>query len=223
MQAAGRNFSMKQNPRSGVMVLRRNDAGTVFNFRLVSRRAIPYKLPARNLCKKESGGAAGAFSRSARQSVSMSFEPRARRFRVRCFHALPERDRRIKSAINENGGDVMKACIVILGILLVAGIAVAADIDGKWEGELDMGGQKIPVSYTFKAEGAVLTGSTPIMDQEYKIQDGKINGNNISFSITMNMGQEMKVDYKGVLSGGNLTLSFDMMGQTTEIKLKKAK
>ena len=39
----------------------------------------------------------------------------------------------------------------------------------------------------------------------------------------MNMGQEMKIDYKGVLSGGELKLSFDMMGQTTEMVLKKAK
>lgn len=115
----------------------------------------------------------------------------------------------------------MRLCVFALVLLLTAGIAYGADIDGKWEGELDMQGQKYPVSYTFKAEGNVLTGSTPIMDQEYQIQDGKIEGNNISFSITMNMGQEMKIDYKGVLSGGELKLSFDMMGQTTEVLLKK--
>jgi len=117
----------------------------------------------------------------------------------------------------------MKLWVFALVLLLAAGIAYAADIDGKWEGELDMMGQKTPVSYTFKAEGNVLTGSTPIMDQEYQIQDGKIDGNNISFSIVMNMGQEMKIDYKGVLTGDELKLSFDMMGQTTEIQLKKAK
>jgi hypothetical protein len=116
----------------------------------------------------------------------------------------------------------MRLCVFTFVLLLVAGIAYGADIDGKWTGELDMGGQKIPVSYTFKAEGAVLTGSTPIMEQELKIQNGKINGNNISFSIVMNMGEEMKIDYKGVLAGGVLKLSFDMMGQTTEIQLKKA-
>lgn len=116
----------------------------------------------------------------------------------------------------------MRLCVFVLGLLLVAGIAYGADIDGKWEGELDMQGQKFPVSYTFKAEGAVLTGSTPIMDQEYQIQDGKIDGANISFSIVMNMGEEMKIDYTGVLSGGELKLSFDMMGQTTEMTLKKS-
>jgi hypothetical protein len=118
-------------------------------------------------------------------------------------------------------GVFMKLCVLALSILLVAGIAYGADIDGTWKGEMDMMGQTMPISYTFKAEGNVLTGTTPIMDQEYKIQDGKINGNNISFSVVMNFGQEMKVDYKGVLSGNELKLSWDMMGQATEVVLKK--
>jgi hypothetical protein len=33
----------------------------------------------------------------------------------------------------------------------------------------------------------------------------------------------MKVEYKGVLSGDELKLSWDMMGQQTEVTLKKAK
>jgi hypothetical protein len=61
------------------------------------------------------------------------------------------------------------------------------------------------------------------MEQEYKIQDGNIDGNKISFSITMTMGQEMKVDYKGVLTGGELKISWDMMGQPSEVLVKKAK
>jgi hypothetical protein len=108
--------------------------------------------------------------------------------------------------------------------LLAAGIACGADIDGKWEGELDMMGQTMPVSYNFKADGNVLTGTTPGMQgEEMELQDGKIDGNNISFSIVFDMmGQETKIDYKGVVEGNEIKLSFDMMGQTTEILLKKA-
>lgn len=116
----------------------------------------------------------------------------------------------------------MRLCVLALSLLLVAGVAYGADIDGTWTGEMDMMGQKMPISYTFKAEGNVLTGSTPIMEQEMKIQDGKIDGNNISFSVVFNFGEEMKVDYKGVLSGNELKLSWDMMGQATEVVLKKA-
>jgi len=116
----------------------------------------------------------------------------------------------------------MRLCVFTLGLLLFAGIAYGADIDGTWEGEMDMMGEAMPVSYTFKADGNVLTGSTPVMEQEMQIQDGKIDGNNISFSVVFNFGEEMKVDYTGVLSGGELTLSMDMMGQAMEFVLKKA-
>jgi hypothetical protein len=118
----------------------------------------------------------------------------------------------------------MKSCAFVLAMLLVAGMAFAADIDGKWTGELDMGGQKIPVEYTFKAEGAKLTGFTPIMEQKTEIKDGKIDGNNVSFSISFGEGEQgMKIDYKGVIAGNKLTLKFDMMGQASELVLTKAK
>jgi hypothetical protein len=127
-------------------------------------------------------------------------------------------------ADNLKGGIYMKSCAFVLAMLLVAGMAFAADIDGKWTGELDMGGQKIPVEYNFKANGATLTGSTPIMEQKIDIKDGKIDGNNVSFSITIGEGEQgMKIEYKGVLAGDKLTLKFDMMGQPSELVLKKAK
>jgi hypothetical protein len=120
--------------------------------------------------------------------------------------------------------EFMRLFAFTMMFLLVAGIACAADIDGKWEGELDMMGQTIPVSYNFNADGAVLTGTTPGMQgEEMELQDGKIDGDNISFSVVFDMqGQEMKIDYKGVVTGNEIKLSFDMMGQTTEILLKKA-
>ena len=118
----------------------------------------------------------------------------------------------------------MKYCAFVLAISLVAGFAIAADIDGKWTGEIDFGGQKMPVEYTFKADGATLTGSTQIMENPVNIKDGKINGNNISFSLSFGEGEQaMKIEYKGVLTGNQLKLTFDMMGQSTDILLKKSK
>lgn len=121
----------------------------------------------------------------------------------------------------------MKICALTLGLLMLcAGMAVAADIDGKWEGKIagPDGGDGFPVAYTFKAEGAVLTGSTTVMDNAINIKDGKIDGNNISFTVIMDFGgQEMKSDYKGVLSGDSLKLSSEMMGQPMEFTLKRAK
>jgi len=120
----------------------------------------------------------------------------------------------------------LKNCLLVVGLMLVAAMAFAAPIDGKWVGEVPgMDGSPMKISYTFKAEGATLTGSTTSPDgKEMAIKDGKIDGNNISFSIAFDMGgQEMKMDMKGVLSGDDLKLTMDMMGQPMEIPLKRAK
>jgi hypothetical protein len=112
-------------------------------------------------------------------------------------------------------------------MLLVAGFAFGADIDGKWTGSIQgMDGNNITINYTFKADGTTLTGATtgPPDGKDIAIKDGKIDGNNISFSVTLDFGgQEMKMEYKGVLSGDQLKLTFDMMGQPSEILLKRAK
>jgi len=120
-------------------------------------------------------------------------------------------------------GQYMRYFMLAVGILILAGLAVAADVDGKWTGTIP--GMDIPVAYTFKADGTTLTGSSSGPENStIPIKDGKIDGNNISFSVTFDFGGEAtKIDYKGVVSTDQIKLSFDMMGQTTEILLKKAK
>ncbi|MBN1570568.1 MAG: hypothetical protein JXA73_22180 [Acidobacteria bacterium] len=120
----------------------------------------------------------------------------------------------------------MRNCLLVLVSILIAGMAFAAPIDGKWVGEIQgMDGAPTKISYTFKADGATLTGTTSGPDgKEVAIKDGKIDGNKISFSISFDMGgQEMKMDMTGVLSGDDLKLSMDMMGTPLEIPLKRAK
>jgi hypothetical protein len=115
--------------------------------------------------------------------------------------------------------------------LVMTGMSFAADIDGTWTGSLDMGGQAMPVGFTFKAEGTTLTGTMPGMPgpdgspaKPIAIKNGKIDGNNISFSVSIAMGeQEMKIDYKGVLSGESLKINGEAMGNPFEFTLKKAK
>ncbi len=116
----------------------------------------------------------------------------------------------------------MKYTVLAIAVLLAATCAFAADVDGKWAGTIP--GMDIPVSYTFKAEGTTLTGTSSGPDNTtIPIKDGKIDGNKISFNVSFDMGgQEIKLEYKGVVAADQIKLTFDMMGQTTEIPLKKA-
>ena len=108
--------------------------------------------------------------------------------------------------------------------LLLAAPIFAADIDGKWTGNIDAGAGPMPVVYNFKAEGATLTGSTTGPDgMEIKISDGKIEGNNISFTLNLDFGgMPFSLACKGVLSGSDLKMSMDFAGMPFEFALKKA-
>ena len=118
----------------------------------------------------------------------------------------------------------MKYFSLILGVLLLAGFAFAADVDGKWTGTVaGMDGNDITIDFKFKAEGTKLTGVHIANGQETAIENGKIDGNNISFTVTLNLGQEMKIEHKGVVSGDEIKITYDMMGQPGEMLLKKVK
>lgn len=119
----------------------------------------------------------------------------------------------------------MKRFALVLALLLVAGFAFGADVDGKWTTEMPgMDGAPMKLGYSFKADGAVLTGTTTGPDgKEMAIKDGKIDGNKISFVVVISMGdQEMKLEYKGVVSPNEIKLTLDMMGQPMDMVLKKA-
>ena len=109
--------------------------------------------------------------------------------------------------------------------LLLAGTALAADVDGTWTGAVSTPGGDFPVNFTFKADGTTLTGT--MLDQENNqipIKDGKIDGNNISFTVSVEYGgQEMTLSFKGVVAADQIKLSQEVMGQLFEFTVKKAK
>lgn len=106
----------------------------------------------------------------------------------------------------------MRTLILTVLFVFVAGIASAAGIDGTWNGEIAGmgGGEPMKISYTFKADGKTLTGSTKGPDgNEIAIKDGKIDGNKFSYAIDI-MGQTMKLN--GELKGDTMELKMDMGG-----------
>ena len=115
----------------------------------------------------------------------------------------------------------------VLAMILAIGVpAVAADVDGKWNGSIPgLDGSNFAVAFTFKADGEKLTGSTTGIDgAEVAIKDGKIDGKNISFTVTFDFGgMDFMLAYKGVVSPEEIKLSGDAGGMPFEFVLKKAK
>jgi len=128
-----------------------------------------------------------------------------------------------------------KLLFVTTILLALAFAASAADIDGKWVYEQAgrQGGNPVKVTLSLKAEGGKLTGnvSRPGRDgnnMESPITDGKIEGSNVSFKTTMQMGgNAMTSEYVGKLEGGDLKLTITRPGrdgnmQKSDVVAKKA-
>jgi hypothetical protein len=116
----------------------------------------------------------------------------------------------------------MKLHKLALGLLLLAVSAFAADIDGKWSGTISTPNGDFPQNFTFKADGAVLSGSLEFMPgMAVPISEGKVDGNNISFTVTLDFGMPFKLTYTGVVSGNELKVKGDAAGMPFEFVLKK--
>jgi len=98
---------------------------------------------------------------------------------------------------------------IVVCSLLVAGIAFAAGIDGKWMSERTMGQNTIKMIFDLKAAGSSLTGSVSVERQQGPVKadiaDGKIDGNKFSFKVTME-GRNGKATtaYEGTVDGDTL-------------------
>src|SRR5262245_36560692 len=114
---------------------------------------------------------------------------------------------------------------ITIALLLFSAPAFAADVDGKWGGTIMGPMGDINISFTFKADGAKLTGTTVGPDgTELAIKDGKIDGNKISFLISLDFGgMPFDLAYTGVVSPTEIKLTADFGGMPFEFSVKKEK
>ena len=106
----------------------------------------------------------------------------------------------------------------ILSVLALLSVSVftlaAADATGKWTAEMPgRDGNTQTNTFDLKVDGSTVTGmmSTPRGDQA--ITDGKVDGDNIMFTVVMKMGDnERKLNFKGVMSGDSIKFTRTMEG-----------
>jgi len=116
----------------------------------------------------------------------------------------------------------------ILCLMAVAvGVASAADISGNWKATADFGGNAIERTFVFKVDGNKLTGeTTSSMMGKSTIADGKVDGDSVTFSITVKFqDNEMTLSYKGKVNGKGdelkLTSESAQGGQSIEWNAKR--
>lgn len=110
----------------------------------------------------------------------------------------------------------MKA--VVLTILL-AGVALAADVSGKWRAEFTTpDGTPRVNTFTLKQDGEKVTGTVAGTQDETPIQEGKVAGDAISFTADRPFGRFV---YKGTISGDEIKFTVDFDGNKFDITAKR--
>lgn len=91
----------------------------------------------------------------------------------------------------------MKTLFFSLILSIASLVAMAQNpIDGNWKGSRETPNGTFEVNYTFKVEGDKLTGTWKTQFGEAKIEEGKVEGKKISYSISFN---DRKMSYTGEL------------------------
>jgi hypothetical protein len=102
----------------------------------------------------------------------------------------------------------MKRKILWLAVsLLTFTLALwSADISGKWTAQVPgRSGNMREVTFMFKASGENLTGTMSGRNGDIQISDGKISGEDISFSVTQELGgNSVKQTFTGKAAGGEI-------------------
>jgi hypothetical protein len=117
----------------------------------------------------------------------------------------------------------MKRLLALITLFAIP--ALAADVTGSWKATAEGPNGTMERTFVFKVDGSKLTGETmSSMFGKSTITDGKIDGDNVSFTITVKLqDNEMKLNYKGKVTGKEIkfTVENPMGGQTLEWLAKK--
>lgn len=117
-------------------------------------------------------------------------------------------------------------------VLLAVTSAWAADVSGKWTARVPgaQGQPESEITLVFKVADDKLTGTlnNSIAPGDVEIKDGKVTGDEVSFSLMRNIGgTELNVVWKGTVSGDEIKFTRSAQGgpggAPTEIVAKRAK
>jgi hypothetical protein len=115
-------------------------------------------------------------------------------------------------------GEKMKTIITVLLLLVVSIASNAQTLDGSWKGKFSGPNGDMDLVFTFKVNADTLNGDVTSEMGSLPIENGKINGNELSFDVNVN-GQV--ISHTGVLDGDTVKLSMPFGDQV--MKLSRVK
>jgi hypothetical protein len=122
----------------------------------------------------------------------------------------------------------MKRNLFTTGLILccfaaVCIAAVIADLNGKFSGTITApDGNQHPLTYTFKVDGDKLTGTLDTEEGSVPIDSGKVSGDNMAFSVTVD-GMAYAHKGKYYAQGDSVALDVNFGGAKVHATLQRAK
>jgi hypothetical protein len=77
----------------------------------------------------------------------------------------------------------------VIAALAVAATAYAADVTGKWVGNIDTPNGPLELTYDFKASGETLTGTVSSPMGTVELTNGKIAGDTLTYEVQIESGK----------------------------------
>ena len=112
----------------------------------------------------------------------------------------------------------MKYFLILLFLAGSTATFAQINIDGTWKGTRETPNGTFEFTYTFKVEGTVLTGTLKTQFGEAKLENGKIEGNKFSYSITFN---NTSINSTGEIINENEILIKNERGETKLTRVKQ--
>jgi|MudIll2142460700_1097286.scaffolds.fasta_scaffold91787_2 hypothetical protein len=112
----------------------------------------------------------------------------------------------------------MKQLLLFAIALLLAYSLYGADLSGTWSGQMPTrdGGTR-DVAFKFKQSGSALSGTMSAFDNDIPIKDGKVQGDALSFSVTLELGgNDVKLLFTGKVKGDQLDMTREREGTATK-------
>jgi hypothetical protein len=109
---------------------------------------------------------------------------------------------------------------VMVAVLMLASVAIvlAADFNGNWESNFSGPNGDIKLIFHFKVDGAKLTGSVETPNGSVDLEDGKVDGDKLSFNTHLG---ESVVKHNGTLSGDTIQLAVEGPWGHSDMTLKR--
>ncbi len=102
-----------------------------------------------------------------------------------------------------------RATLAAIMMALISAALWAADVTGKWTGQMaGPNGEGFALTFNFKQDGTNLSGTVQgPQGDAIEISNGKVEGDKISFIVTIEANGGMKIMHDGTINGDEIKLN----------------